>query len=134
MIALSRQIEKKRKSYYEALEANNKTMDVTPWLQWFAETAVEAQRYSIEMVGHLVAKTRLLDRLRDGLNSRQLKALIRVFNAGPEGFIGGLSAKNYMGITGATSATARRDLAGLVDKKALYRTGEKKGTRYWLVI
>ena len=134
LLALSRQIEKQRKGYYDALEANNKSLDVTEWLVWFAETALAAQEYSIALIDHLIAKTRMLDRLRGQLNARQEKALIRMFDAGPEGFIGGLSAKNYISITGTTPATARRDLGDLVTKGALTRTGERRGTRYWLAL
>jgi len=134
LLALSRQIEKQRKQYYGTLEANNKSLAVTDWLVWFAETALEAQAYSIALMDHLIAKTKMLDRLRGQINARQEKALIRVFEAGPEGFIGGLSAKNYMSITDTVPATARRDLADLVTKGALTRTGERKGTRYHLAI
>ena len=55
-----------------------------------------------------------------------------MFEAGPEGFLGGLSAGNYMTITGAPSATATRDLADLVALGVLQRTGERKATRYYL--
>lgn len=134
LIALSRQIEKKRKGYYQALEANNKSMQVTPWLIWFAETALEAQQYSIALISHVIAKAKMFDRLRDRLNPRQQKVLLRLYAAGPEGFIGGLSAANYQAITKTSAATARRDLADLVNKAALLRSGEKKGTRYWLNI
>ena len=134
LIALSRQIEKKRKGYYQALEANNKSMDVTPWVCWFAETALEAQRYSMALIDHVIAKARLFDRLRDRLNPRQRKVLLRLFEAGPEGFTGGLSAANYRSLTGASAATVGRDLADLVAQDALFRTGEKKGTRYRLKI
>jgi Fic family protein len=61
-----------------------------------------------------------------------LKALVRMFDAGPEGFLGGLSAKNYISIAGTTTPTATRDLGDLVAKGALKRTGERKTTRYWL--
>ncbi len=83
---------------------------------------------------HLIAKTKLFDRLRNTLNPRQEKVLLRLFDAGPDGFSGGLSAKNYRSITGAPSATARRDLVDLVQKGALLRTGKLKGTRYWLKV
>ncbi len=132
LLALSRQIEKQRKGYYQALETNNRLPEVTGWLIWFAEAALAAQEYSIARIDHLIAKTRMLDRLRGQLNVRQKKALIRMFKAGPDGFIGGLSAKNYVSITGAAAATARRDLGDLVAKGALRRTGERRGTRYWL--
>jgi len=68
-----------------------------------------------------IEKTRLLDRLRGELNARQEKALLRMLRDGPEGFKGGLSAGNYAAITGASPATATRDLADLVDKSALLR-------------
>lgn len=132
LLALARQIEKDRKGYYSFLEANNKTMDVELWLVWFAHTALKAQKYSIALVDHIIAKTRMLDRLRGDINPRQERALIRMFDAGPEGFTGGLSAKNYMSITGATTPTTTRDLNDLVAKKALVKTGERKTTRYWL--
>ena len=132
LLALARQIEEDRKGYYDALEANNKRMDIGPWLIWFAQTALKAQAYSIALIDHIIAKTRMLDRLRGQINPRQERALIRMFDAGPEGFIGGLSAKNYMTITGATTPTTTRDLNDLVAKDALSKTGERKSTRYWL--
>ena len=131
-LALSRQIEKDRKDYYQALEDNNKELEVTQWLVWFAQKALEAQRYSIAMIHHLIAKARMMDGLRGELNPRQEKALLRLFESGQEGFAGGLSAQNYIAITGAAEATATRDLRDLVAKGALRRTGERKSTRYWL--
>ena len=73
-------------------------------------------------------------RLQGQINTRQEKVLLRMFKAGPNGFEGGLSADNYRTISGATSATATRDLSDLVEKSALRRTGERKGTRYWIVL
>jgi Fic family protein len=51
-----------------------------------------------------------------------------------EGFKGGLSAENYIAITGAARATATRDLQDLVGKGVLIRTGALKSTRYRLNI
>jgi Fic family protein len=132
LIALSNQIEKNSRAYYLALENNNKAMDVTEWLLWFGNIVLAAQAHSTATIEHLIFKTQLFDRLRGQLNARQEKVLIRLFDAGPEGFTGGLSAKNYTTITNTTPATARRDLVDLVNKRALNRTGERKGTRYWL--
>jgi Fic family protein len=132
LTSLAKQIERNRKGYYAELESNNKDMNVTRWLVWFANAVLEAQRLSEKMISHIVVKTQLFERLRGSINARQSQALIRMFDAGPEGFVGGLSAKNYMIITDATPATARRDLADLVKLGGLRRTGENKGTRYWL--
>ena len=57
---------------------------------------------------------------------------MRLFREEPEGFKGGLSAGNYQAITGAPPATATRDLADLVDKGALTKTGRGRYTRYRL--
>jgi Fic family protein len=132
LVALATTILAHQKSYYEALEKANRQTDVTPWLTWFADIALEAQRRTIAQVEFLIAKTKLLDRLRGHINERQQKALIRMLREGPEGFKGGLSAGNYGTITGASPATATRDLADLTEKGALVRTGERKHARYAL--
>jgi Fic family protein len=121
-----------RKSYYDVLERASQRMDATPWLGWFAEIALEAQRSTIARVEFLIAKTKLLDRLLGKVNDRQQKTLLRMFSEGPEGFKGGLSAGNYSTITGASPATATRDLADLTEKGALNRTGERRHARYAL--
>jgi len=132
LIALSRTIERDRKAYYDTLAANNQSLAIDNWLIWFAKTCLDAQTYSTSLVEHIIAKTKLFDRLGSALNERQKKVLLRMFDAGPEGFEGGLSAKNYLTITGTTTATATRDLRDLVAKAALKRTGNQRGTRYWL--
>ena len=132
LIALSQTIERHRRAYYDALEAANKSVEITDWLVWFAETMLEAQTRSEQRLIRLIDKTKMFDRLRGKLNPRQEKALARLFRAEPDGFEGGLSAANYRTITGAPATTATRDLADLVKKGALRRTGERRHTRYWL--
>ena len=123
---------KRRKAYYQALEAASRDLEVTDWLLWFADIVAEAQQRSLDWTTFILQKARLLARLRGRLNARQEKALLRLFEAGPEGFAGGLSAKNYRSITGAPSATATRDLADMVALGVLRRSGELKATRYFL--
>jgi Fic family protein len=134
LIALAATILSKRKAYYDVLERNNRETELTDWLSWFAATVIEAQRRTTALVDFLIDKTHLLDRLRGELNERQEKALMRILREGPEGFRGGLSAGNYITITGTTTATATRDLADLVTKGALIRTGERRHARYRLAI
>jgi Fic family protein len=59
---------------------------------------------------------------------------MRMLREGPEGFQGGLSAGNYATISGAPPATVTRDLADLVEKGALTRTGERRYARYFINI
>jgi len=121
-----------RKDYYRFLEAANKGNEVSKWLSWFGEIVIEAQQRTEEHVEFVLAKTKFLDRLRGRLNPRQEKAILRMLREGPEGFKGGLSAGNYATITSASPATATRDLADLVEKNALIRTGQLKHARYEL--
>ena len=55
-----------------------------------------------------------------------------MFREGLDGFTGGLSAANYITITGTSRATATRDLHELVDMGVLRQTGTLKSTRYYL--
>ncbi len=134
LIALAATILIRRKSCYEALRAANKGNNMSSWLCWFAGIAIKAQQRTEANVEFLLDKTRLLDRLRGELNERQGKALLRMLREGPEGFEGGLSAGNYVTITGASPATATRDLADLVEKKALVRIGERRHAGYEVAI
>jgi Fic family protein len=132
LLTLATAILANQKRYYEALERANRRIDITEWLTWFAGIALEAQQRSIAQVEFVIAKTKLLDRLRGKINARQEKALLRMFQEGPEGFKGGLSAGNYMTITGASPATTTRDLADLVQRGAFARSGEVRHARYAL--
>ena len=134
LIALSRTIRGNRKEYYAALQAASRSNEVTDWLIWFARTAIEARAETGRLVAFLIEKARVFDHLRDTLNGRQEKALLRMFRDGPDSFTGGMNAEKYMRITGAARATATRDLVDLVEKGALTRTGERRYTRYWLAV
>ena len=131
---MSAVLHRHRRGYYEQLKRHSVRLDIDEWLQWFADRALEAQAEADRFVRFLVDKAALLTRLSGQLNPRQEKALLRVLREGPEGFAGGLSAGNYAAITGAPAATVTRDLADLVSKGALRKTGERKSTRYWLAI
>jgi Fic family protein len=134
LTALAATILKRRARYYAALEAANKKNEITEWLAWFAGTTIEAQRRTIAQVEFLIGKTKLFERLAGQINDRQQKALLRMFQEGPDGFKGGLSAGKYTSITGASPATATRDLADLTEKGALVREGERRHARYKLSV
>lgn len=132
LLPLAQTLNRTRKAYYAALEATNRKLEVTRWLVFFAEAVLTAQAEAQAQVGWVIAKTRFFDRHRGEFNARQEKVLRRMFEAGPEGFTGGLSAEKYLRLTGTSRPTATRDLADLVAKAALTRTGQLKGTRYHL--
>lgn len=123
---------RRRKQYYHGLEQASQTLEITDWLLWFAAAVIEAQRRSLALVEFILHKAKLLNRVGNRLNPRQEKAVLRLFAAGPDGFVGGLSAGNYRRITGAPPATSTRDLVDLVELGVLHKTGERKATRYYL--
>ncbi|MGQ0555219.1 MAG: hypothetical protein ACT4PN_04650 [Nitrospiraceae bacterium] len=59
-----------------------------------------------------------------------MQILRRMLEEGPDGFEGGMSAKKYMTITGASKATATRDLQDLAEKHVLVTTGGGRSTHY----
>lgn len=134
LIALAYTIERQRKDYYAALARNNKNLEITGWMKYFADTIVEAQNTTIRRVDFYVAKARFFETFRDRLNDRQAKVVVRMFREGIDGFKGGLSAENYINISKTSRATATRDLQDLVAKGALTRIGELRHTRYFLAL
>jgi len=134
LISLSHAILQQKKNYYAILEQSNRSNEITQYLIYFCNTVLDAQNYTQRMLNFLVEKAKFYDRIKGQLNARQEKAIARVFREGLNGFKGGLSAEKYIGITGASRATATRDLHDLVEKKALTRTGEHRHTRYFLNI
>ena len=93
---------------------------------------MQAQKESLKMINFLITKSKLMNALKDNINERQEKVLLRMFAEGLKGFTGGLSADNYIAISYTTRATATRDLSHLVNKGALTKTGKLRHTRYWL--
>ena len=133
ILALSSVLLARRREYYDALaRTQSGTNDLSEWLTWFAGIGLEAQRRTLSLVEFLIAKAQELDRLRGHINPRQEKALLRMFEAGPDGFQGGMTAKKYIAITSASIATATRDLADLTERGALVAEGTFRDRRYHL--
>jgi Fic family protein len=135
LFSLSATIEKNRNTYYEKLATVNRSLDFTEWVMWFAETACEAQIEARNALAFALEKTRFWDEFGETVfNSRQTKAINRMFRAGPAGFEGGMTARKYTNLTGASRATATRDLGDLVGKGALKVEGRGRSVSYVLVL
>lgn len=132
LIALSKLLDSRKKEYYAALEQCNRTLDAQNWVEFFAGAVLQAHKEAMNLLYFLIGKSKMLTALDGKINSRQTKILLRLFQEGPSGFTGGLSAENYIAMTKTTRATATRDLKDLVEKGALVKTGELRHTRYWL--
>jgi len=134
LIALAQMIERSRKAYYKALQSASCDLDIQGWLEFFCQTVLAAQDLTQSMIDFLIEKGKFYDRFSNMLNERQSKVIVRMFEEGVDGFEGGLSADNYITISGAARATATRDLQSLVQMGAMNKTGELKYTRYYLNI
>jgi Fic family protein len=130
--SLSSTLEQNKKAYYQALERANDSLEVTDWLVYFSGEVLKAQINVRKMIQFILEKARYFEDFRNKLNERQTKVALRLFQEGPEGFKGGLSAENYIRISKTSPATATRDLAEMVALGALKKTGKLRHTRYYL--
>lgn len=123
-----------RSEYYSALEALSRgDLDATDWLKWFLEQVVAACAESADTVERVLQKARFWVRhSQTGFNERQRKVLNTLLDAGPEGFVGGMTNKKYAHLTHASPATAQRDLAELVERGVLHSEGAGRSVRYLL--
>lgn len=132
LIALSHIMENNKNLYYKSLHLNSKEIEITNWLEYFCQTVLQAQDYTQKVIDFLIDKTKFFQEFDEKINDRQKKVVNRIFREGIEGCKGGLSADNYIKITGTTASTATRDLKKMVDLGAFRKTGDRKGTRYYL--
>lgn len=130
VLSLSDVIEQGRNEYYDALKRAQRSIDVTEWVHYFVNTIVDAQARADEQVGFILAKARFFDRHDDALSARQKKTLVRMLEAGPGGFEGGMNARKYMSMTKVSKATATRDLQHLTEIGALLPVGAGRSARY----
>jgi Fic family protein len=119
--SLSSQIMAERDEYYEVLEHTNRgNVDITEWLKWFLECMSRAILRSNELLSNIMQKARFWKHhAQTELNDRQRKAINRLLEAGPGGFVGGMTNRKYGGMTHVSRATAQRELADLVGKGIL---------------
>jgi Fic family protein len=134
LYSMSARFESVRDEYYSALGAfSTGAMDVTPWLHWFLVQVEAAAKSSEHTVKRVIAKAQYWIRHAEvSLNPRQRKALNVLLDAGPQGFVGGMTNKKYASLTKTSAATAQRDLAELVEKGCLVLTGGGRSVRYEL--
>ncbi len=121
LYSMSKSINSDRKGYYNALEKTtgyikkSKPMDITFWCEWFLGTLHKSLTDAVSSIEHVVDKAKFWDKHREsGINERQTKVLNAILDKGIKNFEGGLSTKKYKKIASTTSATASRDIKGLV--------------------
>ena len=128
--SLSVQIMRNREGYYEALaRAQRGSLDLTDWLLWFLATVTAAAHHGFGEVGRVLARGRFwAEAMRLGLNPRQEKALRNLL--GPAGDDLAVSNRRFRAVTGASRATAARDLAELAALGLVIPFGEARSASY----
>lgn len=115
LLSLSKTIEASKKLYYDSLEKAQQSNEITPWVEYFIKTSLDAQTEAEEQIEFTLKKTRFFDRYKHLLNNRQLTVIKRMLEEGTKGFEGGMNARKYIGITKTSKATATRDMQQLVE-------------------
>ena len=136
---MAHQMLKTRATYDDALHhaqrlrgmaATASAIDATPWVLWFVQAFTQACMASQTVVHDATDKAQFrLRAAQSHINERQRKVLERLLDAGHAGS-GGMTNEKYAKITGASRATATRDLVDLTDKGLLRMEGMGKTTRY----
>lgn len=132
LLSISKFIEADKNAYYQALKEAQVTLEITNWIKYFVKVIIAAQLDSKILVGFLLKKAKFFDQYRALLEVRHTKVLVKMFDAGPEGFKGGMSAKKYMAITKLSKSTATRDLQYLQQQEILIQKGAGRSVRYEL--
>lgn len=132
LLSISKTIEADKNAYYLALKAAQSGLDITEWIAYFIKVLIAAQRDSKALVGFFLKKVKFFDKYYNFIEERHSKAIGKMFDAGPEGFEGGMSAKKYMSITQVSKATATRDLQYLHKNCLLIKIGAGRSVKYEL--
>ena len=134
--SVSSQIMKTRKEYYEILEnVQNCKADTTEWFLWFIECVTESILNSQNIIANVFKRAEFWKmHSQTQINERQRKVVLKLLEAGSDGFEGGLTTRKYVGMTRTSRATAFREISDLVEKGVLQHVGGKgRSVKYEIV-
>lgn len=134
LYSMSQQLLTSRGGYYAALnKASRGDMNVTPWVQWFAQECEAACHKAVKVIDQAMEKRRFWDtHAGSKIEDRQRKVLQRLLDMGDGGFLGGLNADKYETLAKVSNSTAKRDLAEMVALGQLWTHGAGKAIRYYV--
>ena len=134
LLSMSKIIEQDKNKYYDQLKSAQRSLDITDWIDYFAQLILDAQKDAKELIQFTLKKAKFFDKYGKQLNERQLKAIQRMLENGNAGFEGGMTAKKYIAITKTSKATATRDLQDLHEMGVFAPEGAGRSVRYELVL
>ncbi|WP_264526222.1 Fic family protein [Flavobacterium sp. N502536] len=130
LMSISSAIEKNKKKYYQSLKEAQSTMEITDWIFYFSNLILDAQKNAKQIILFTLSKSKFMDEFKDKMNERQTKVVLKMFEKGTSGFVGGMTAIKYISIAKTSRATATRDLQDLTEKKILMPRGEGRNRSY----
>ena len=133
LYAMSPVILNKRKSYYEILEATQKSdSDITDWLLWFLQALNESLEQTLKRIERTLRKSTFWQVFSEvDLHEGQRKVLNRLLDGGENGFEHGISASQYQKVAKVSRATATRHLTDSLEKGCIIKLeGGGRNTRY----
>jgi len=137
VVTLSRQIESCKDQYYSELERaqRSKSMDVTAWVEWMLLQISQASEFASRTIDSAVQRIKFQAIMANvALSERQQKTMKKLLDAGPKGYIGGMTTRKHEQIAQTSTPTAARDLIQLEQLGLLKRQGEGRSTRYYPAI
>lgn len=137
IVTLSRQIESCKAQYYNELERAQRshTLDVTPWMEWMLEQIFLASDFASQSIDFSLQRIHFQASMsQHALNERQLKTMRKLLDAGPKGYIGGMTTRKHESISGVSTPTAARDLIDLEARGLLKKQGKGRSVRYYPAI
>jgi len=134
LLSLSTSIEENRNEYYNSLKNGQRSNEITAWLIYFIETILKSLDTSEKLINFTLKKARLFDAFKEQINERQEKVLKKMFEAGLDGYKGGMTARKYMQITKVSKSTATREMQKLRDLDIFKSIGKGRSTSYTINI
>lgn len=137
VLQLPVRLHERRRDYYEQLERAQRgpPEDTTGWVAWFVDQVRAGCERATAVIDLALTKARFWS-THGGkdLSARQRKVVNVLLDAGPSGFEGGMSTRKYESLTGASRATASRELNQLVLLGLLRSEGAARATRYGVAL
>jgi Fic family protein len=129
--SMSARIRMERKSYYDILEATQKSgLDITSWLEWFLNCLSRAFDDTEIILSSVINKARFWEKhAGEPFNGRQTALLNKLL----DGFVGKLTSSKWAKISKCSQDTALRDINDLVKRGIVVKEpGGGRSTSYVL--
>ncbi len=127
-VSMTRQIHAEKQRYYDVLERTQRgNLDVTDWIVWFLHCYERAALHALDVIAEVQRANAIFTyAATQGVNERQ-RLVLRAFL---DRYDGRLNPTKYAQMTDKSVDTAQRDLADLVAKGVVVRTGATSNVSY----